>query len=132
MGREKNADLMHRGINSTTLSFRISLSEYGFIKEDADREGITPSEWAKRVVLKNIRYAHSINHETIRHENEVENSKVPIIRYAHNTNTPTNILPIYDPSIHKKGERVLMRINKKLVEMVVPDLDSDGRPISVV
>ena len=38
---------------------------------------------------------------------------------------------LYDPSVHKAGDRVLVRDFKgrRLVEAVVPDLDADGHPM---
>jgi len=36
---------------------------------------------------------------------------------------------LYNPSIHKAGDRVLIRQGKKLVETVIPELDADGYPI---
>ncbi len=37
-------------------------------------------------------------------------------------------IPIYNPAIHKAGDRVLVLKGKEYVKMVVPDLDADGRP----
>lgn len=38
-------------------------------------------------------------------------------------------LTIYNPSIHKPGDKVLIRRGKKLLEYVVPDLDVAGQPM---
>lgn len=40
-------------------------------------------------------------------------------------------LPLYNPSIHKPGDRVLMKplYGKRLVETVIPMLDADGNPM---
>jgi len=35
-------------------------------------------------------------------------------------------LPIYDKEIHKAGDRVLVRMGKRLVPQTVPPIDSDG------
>ena len=44
---------------------------------------------------------------------------------------PSNMtVPVYDPLVHKRGDRVLMRVGRQLVPMTVPDLDVvDGRII---
>jgi len=40
-------------------------------------------------------------------------------------------LPLYNPHIHKPGDKVLMRgPTGKLVVIEVPELDEDGNPIS--
>ena len=38
-------------------------------------------------------------------------------------------LPIYNPAIHKPGDKVLFKVGKKMVETVVPELDGAGQPI---
>lgn len=38
-------------------------------------------------------------------------------------------VPVYNPSVHKPGDRVLVRSGSRLVEAVVPRLDADGRPM---
>ena len=41
----------------------------------------------------------------------------------------SRVLQLYNPAIHKAGDRVLMQKGKRLVEAIVPELDADGRPI---
>ena len=36
---------------------------------------------------------------------------------------------LYNPAIHKTGDRVLVRKGKRLVEMIVPEIDADGQVI---
>lgn len=44
---------------------------------------------------------------------------------------PQTSTPIYNPAIHKPGDRVLVRPphSKKLIEIVIPELDADGHPM---
>lgn len=35
-------------------------------------------------------------------------------------------IPIYDRTKHKKGDRVLIRSGKNLIEAVVPEIDAEG------
>lgn len=39
-------------------------------------------------------------------------------------------VPLYNPSVHKPGDRVLIKppYSKKLIEMTIPNLDADGNP----
>jgi hypothetical protein len=37
--------------------------------------------------------------------------------------------PVYNPRLHKPGDRVLMRQGKRYIETVVPELDGSGQPI---
>ena len=39
------------------------------------------------------------------------------------------VLPIYDKEIHKAGDRVLVRMGKRLVPQTVPEIDADGNLI---
>lgn len=38
------------------------------------------------------------------------------------------VIPIYNPDIHRPGDRVLMKspYSKKMIEVVIPELDADG------
>jgi hypothetical protein len=38
-------------------------------------------------------------------------------------------LPIYNPTIHRPGDKVLVKVGGRLVPMIVPVLDGDGRPM---
>ena len=38
-------------------------------------------------------------------------------------------IPMYNPSVHKAGDRVMIRSNRKLIETVIPELDGSGQPI---
>ena len=42
---------------------------------------------------------------------------------------PSSELPLYDPTIHRPGDRVLIRAGNKLVETVIPELDAGGQPV---
>ena len=42
---------------------------------------------------------------------------------------PKTLTPLYNPSIHKVGDKVLIRHRGRLVETVIPELDADGQPI---
>jgi len=37
-------------------------------------------------------------------------------------------LPIYNPAIHKAGDRVLIQQGKRLIPTIVPEIDADGHP----
>lgn len=45
-----------------------------------------------------------------------------------NTNVKPE-LPIYNPAIHRAGDRVLVQRGKKLIETVIPEIDGGGNPI---
>ena len=44
---------------------------------------------------------------------------------------PACNLPLYNPDIHKPGDRVMVKptYGKKLIEMVIPELDAYGHPM---
>ena len=37
--------------------------------------------------------------------------------------------PLYNPSIHGPGDRVLVQQGKRLIETIIPELDASGNPI---
>ena len=39
------------------------------------------------------------------------------------------LVPLYNASIHRAGDRVRVFDGNRLVEMVVPELDADGQPV---
>ena len=39
------------------------------------------------------------------------------------------IVPLYNASVHKAGDRVRVFDGHRLVEMVIPELDADGQPV---
>ena len=53
----------------------------------------------------------------------------PITRKLNAIVLTMNDIPIYNQSIHKAGDRVLVWQGKKLVEVVVPEINGDGHPI---
>ncbi len=38
-------------------------------------------------------------------------------------------VPLYNPQIHRAGDRVMIQKGKRLIEMVIPELDADGYPV---
>ena len=38
-------------------------------------------------------------------------------------------VPLYNPMSHRAGDRVLVQRGKRLVDIVIPELDADGNPI---
>ena len=38
-------------------------------------------------------------------------------------------VPMFNPSIHKAGDKVMVYQGKKLIETVIPELDADGQPV---
>lgn len=63
-----------------------------------------------------------------KHRNKV---RMRLIR-LHNKETEVPVQPevsIYNPSIHKAGDTVLVYRGKRLVETTIPELDGDGNPV---
>ena len=88
-----------KGRNSVVVGIRLSDSVYTILKERA--KGLTVGEYIKSQILK------SLNHSAI----------------------TTKLLQLYNPTIHKSGDKVLISKGKRLVEAVVPVIDADGHPI---
>ncbi len=39
---------------------------------------------------------------------------------------PVKPIPLYNPQIHRAGDRVMVQKGKRLIETVIPELDADG------
>ena len=44
-------------------------------------------------------------------------------------NVKTQDIPLYNPMTHRPGDRVMVWKGRKLVEVVIPELDSEGNPM---
>jgi hypothetical protein len=55
--------------------------------------------------------------------------KPEVPEHLHTTGISNATTPIYDPTVHKPGDKVLRRVGKKLVPCIVPRLDASGNPI---
>ncbi len=51
-----------------------------------------------------------------------------IINTIHTAQAPVQsvTIPVYNPSIHRPGDRVLVKQYGKWIETIVPELDADG------
>lgn len=95
-----------KGRNSSCINIRLDLEDIRLLTERASSKGFeTPGQYVKATLLKSLHSGSTFN------------------GYSDST------IPIYNPSLHKAGDRVLVRQGKKLVEQIVPELDADGQPI---
>ena len=108
-----------KGRNSMVISIRVTDEIYGLILEQAEKRGVSVGEFVRGKVEA---YAHSVN--TIKAEVSVNTIK-------RGENVPSGVYPLYNPAVHKVGDKVLMRQGKRLVLAVVPELDGDGHEVPV-
>lgn len=92
-----------KGRNSVVVSIRLPDSVYAILKERA--KDLSVSEHIKRQILRSV------------------NKPVNTIdaRATHQANG----LPLYNPQLHKAGERVLVKKGGRLIEAIVPEIDAD-------
>ena len=102
-----------KGRNSVMVGIRLGDDVHAIIKERADKKGLTVAAYITEQIMRS---ANGINHSV----NNVVNTIQPDSQA-----TP----PLYNPSIHKVGDRVLMPKGKRVVEATVPDVDADGAVI---
>lgn len=48
-----------------------------------------------------------------------------IIKGCSHDSPSVNTIPVYDPAIHKEGDRVMVRRGKRLVETIVPMIEAE-------
>lgn len=61
----------------------------------------------------------------------IEGYKRLIEGYKGNKQNDSQPIPLYNPAIHRAGDRVLVKPgkSKKLVEVVIPEVDADGNAV---
>ena len=100
-----------RGRNSTVLSIRIDDKLYTTLKARASDKKQSLSEYLTACLVY------------------ISKQNGPTTPMTSRTMAATPSLQLYNPSVHKTGDRVLVRHGKQLVEAIVPALDADGRPM---
>lgn len=101
------------------LSVRLAESEMYTLRERADKQGLTIGGYIKLQILKSLN--HSVNTKDVRTPIDAVSPSVQREGKAS--------VPLYNPSIHRAGDRVLVQKGKRLIETVIPKLDADGYPI---
>ena len=109
-----------KGRNSTVVSIRIPDSVYATIKGRANGQSVP--EYIKDLVIRSV----NAKQQTITELRKL--MAEPSQPVVHSVDTT---VPLYNPAIHRAGDRVLIRHphTRKLVETVIPHLDADGQPI---
>ena len=101
-----------KGRNSVMIGIRIAEDVYLIIQKLAESKEMTVSQFIKWKVEELSGKAGSVNH---------------LVNQSVNTMGSVNTIPIYNPSIHQTGDRVLLKQGKRFIESVVPELDADGQ-----
>ena len=122
--KEKNKDKTLRGRNSVMVGMMLSIEDYSIILEQAEKKGMSIGLFLKAKVHA---YAHSINTTQGKAE---ETGSINTERQVEERLSP-GVYPLYNPAVHKAGEKVLMRQGKRLVLAVVPELDGAGEIMPV-
>lgn len=92
-----------RGRNTTVVGIRLPDKIIAMLAERANRQDLSIGEYIKRQIIKSCSVNASVN-----------------------AIKPTQV---YNPSVHKPGDRVLVKRGSRLVEAVVPQVDADGHII---
>ena len=101
-----------KGRNSTTVTIRIADSVYAIVNGQAKKRGISINAFIKKKVEEYSEHTSSSVHS-------VTGGDVSSVHK----------LLLYNRSIHKTGDRVLVQKGKRLIEVVVPETDIDGNVI---
>jgi len=91
-----------RGRNTTVVSVRLPDKVVATLAERANRQDLSIGEYIRQQIVKSC---------------------------SVNASGSVNAIPIYDPTIHKRGDTVLIRKGKKLVQIIVPEIDAEGNII---
>ena len=119
------------------LSVRVNLALYDALKQRAEEKRVSISDYLKGCLEYMVRRATVDSRPGMLEAGEkvpfpTVNSIPPKLEEAQKPSNPTvysRVLQLYNPAIHKVGDRVLVQKGKRLVEAVVPELDADGHPV---
>ena len=92
---------MSKGRGTTVIGIRLPDDIVLTLQDRADKQGLSVGEYIKIQILKSL------------------NQSVNAIE----------IPPVYNPAIHKSGDKVRVMKFKKWQEVVVPEIDGDGHAI---
>ncbi len=115
---------MVKGRNTTFRGVRISDELDQKIRQRAKEKGLSISDYL-RECLEYIT-SHSEN-KTLSLQSTPSHIITPEELKA--SRQKSEDIPLYNPAIHRPGDEVLIKRGKKLVPMVVPELDADGNAI---
>jgi len=119
-----------KGRNSTVVSIRLSDSVYAMVKTKANGQSVP--EYIKEMVI------HSVNtiNEPIHSVNTRQEKLTALRDLIQSKSSPVkeetgHNLPVYNPAIHKPGDKVRVpRYKGKGFNVImVPELDGDGHEI---
>jgi len=103
-----------KGRSTTCITIRLDDSVVKSLQERAIKAGLsTPGEYIKAQILKGLSKNHSV---------------IAINEPSHSV-IATEHIPLYNPGVHKSGDKVLIKRGKQMVEAIVPEIDAEGRPI---
>ncbi len=129
-----------KGRNTTVIAVRLPDSVYTMIQRRAKEQGISVGDWVKQMLSVNAIDTNTVAHNPSVIPNIADRLRAAGLTLEGNkivgaakpaTKQSDNIIPLYNPAIHKPGDRVLVKpaYGKRLVTVIIPDLDVDGNPI---
>lgn len=103
-------------------------------------KGEKKAEWQRHYMAryraegKDPRGKTLVRPEPIFGKTQAEIGKTPLVRPTIVVSEPALVRPVvrpplYNPMVHRPGDRVLVMRGKRQVEMVIPRLDGDGNPM---
>lgn len=102
-----------KGRNSSCINIRLGMDDIKLLTDKALSKGYeTPGTYVKSMILKSLHSDSTLN--------GYSGSTTDTVNHSGST------IPIYNPAVHKAGDRVLVRQGKRLIESIVPEIDADG------
>ncbi len=120
---------LEKGRNSTRVGIRLNNEDILILQEIAKTRGMSFNGYlAERlhVLVEKYRSVPAINGEATGTANRSVPAKKP---YDPNVHNLTNQLPIYNPAIHKVGDKVRVWKFGRWKAVVIPELNSEREPI---
>ncbi len=125
------------GIDKLTTSVRIYKKDWEKVAELASQRGCNLTDATHELIENGATQAK--NHPCNEAEGKVKipglimdgNKIVGIVHNAATTmaNPPLEPLPLYDPTIHKPGDKVRVFRGDRFINITVLEIDADGHPI---
>jgi hypothetical protein len=100
------------------VGIRIDESDYNILKERADAKELTVSAYIKQRIVDSIHTVNKVVNTMV--EAPYVDNQVKVVQ------NPYQVTPIFNPRVHKTGDKVRKWDGGKWVECIVPQVDADG------
>lgn len=113
--------------NTKVISCRVSTEDYNSFAQLAKAEGYTLGEYLKNAIIKRLK--RGVYPMKTIPGLKIEGNRIVGVVKPDEQASSLATLPLYNPAIHKPGDRVRIQKFGRWQTVTIPELDGDGHPI---